>query len=126
MTSSENKDCNISLSINESESDADVSFDVSDFLSETYDDETHQDLSFSMSIDYQVNFNVRQLLQICDYYGISKDLKLSKCTKDIVISALVDYETNPENECFVTRRRELWFYISELKNDKFMKKYIFW
>jgi hypothetical protein len=115
------KDDNISFSIDDSsESDQVMSYDISDFL---HDNDTQQDLSLSMSLDYQVNFGLKQLLQICDYYGITK---MAKCNKEFVINTIVNFELNDENADIVTRRRTLWFYISELRNDKFMKKYIFW
>ncbi len=116
-----NKDCNISFSINESESDADMSF-LSTLLDDI-DNVVCQDLSFSMSVDYQVNFCMKQLLQICDYYGITK---MAKCNKEFVINTIVNFELDAENADHVARRRLLWFYISELRNDRFMKKYIFW
>lgn len=117
------KDDNISFSIDEPESDQVMTYDMTDFL---HQDDTHQDISYSMALDYQVNFSLKQLLQICDYYGISKELKLAKCSKEFVINTLVNFELDVENAEQVTRRRTLWFYISELKNDRFMKKYIFW
>ncbi len=98
---------NISFSLDEPESDTNVSFDMSDFL---HQDDTQHDLAFSMSLDYQANYNVRQLLQICDYYGISK---LGKCNKEFVIHSIVNFESNAENAEHVTRRRTLWFYINE-------------
>jgi len=38
---------------------------------------------------------------------------------------LVDFEASEENSEIVTRRQLLWYYVNELKNDSFMKKYIF-
>ena len=31
-----------------------------------------------------------------------------------------------ENYEVVIRRKELWYYINELKNDKMMKKFVIW
>ena len=67
---------------------------------------------------------IHQLLKICNYYGIAKGL--NKCAKDVIISILVDFEFDEENENIVSRRRLMWFYIEELRNDKFMKKHVFW
>jgi hypothetical protein len=36
------------------------------------------------------------------------------------------FENNPENGAQVYRRKQLWYYINELKNDKFMKKFVLW
>lgn len=75
--------------------------------------------------NYQLNFNVKQLLQICDYYGIAKTMRQQKCNKDEIIMMLVDFEASYENCEIVTKRQLLWYYVNELKNDSFMKKYIF-
>lgn len=76
-------------------------------------------------LNYNLNFNVKQLLQICDYYGIAKTMRQQKCNKDEIIMMLVDFETSEENCEIVTKRQLLWYYVNELKNDSFMKKYIF-
>ena len=76
-------------------------------------------------LNYNLNFNVKQLLQICDYYGIAKTMRQQKCNKDEIIMMLVDFEASEENSEIVTRRQLIWYYVNELKNDSFMKKYIF-
>lgn len=75
-------------------------------------------------INYRENFTVKDLLLICNYYKITKELKLNKFNKDEIIQILVIYELNPLNSEIVFKRQTLWFYINELKNDKFMKKYV--
>lgn len=75
--------------------------------------------------NYNLNFNVKQLLQICDYYGIAKTMRQQKCNKDEIIMMLVDFEASEENCEIVTKRQLFWYYVNELKNDSFMKKYIF-
>lgn len=79
-----------------------------------------------ISVDYKINYTVKELLLICEYYGISKELKINKCCKDIIIHFLVDFESNPLNNGIVLRRQEMWRCINILKNDKFMKKYVLW
>jgi hypothetical protein len=87
---------------------------------------THEEIIESMSIEYKLKYNVKELLLICDYYGIGKELKNNKCCKEIIIMHLVDFENILSNNEIVTKRRELWRYINILKNDKFMKKYVIW
>ena len=65
-------------------------------------------------------------LLICDYYGFSKEIKANKLGKDLLIQCLVDYELDPVSAVNVEKRRNMWFFINELKNDKFMKKYVLW
>jgi len=75
---------------------------------------------------YEMEYNVKQLTKICDYYGISKDIKISKLKKNEIIDFLIDFEENSANIEIVYKRQQLWHFMSELKNDKFMKKYIIW
>ena len=77
-------------------------------------------------LDYDLNYNVKQLLLICEYYGIVKTVKANKFKKDDIISFLLEFEENPENYLVVYKRKQLWFFMNELKNDKFMKKYLLW
>jgi hypothetical protein len=78
------------------------------------------------AIDYDTNYNIKQLLLICDYYGLSKEVKLNKFKKSELILFLLDFEENIDNSLVVYKRKQLWYFIEELKNDKFMKKYILW
>lgn len=95
---------------------------VSDLLGE-YENQT-EDSRMSLILNYQLNMTVQQILRICNYYGISKGL--NKCPKDVLVTILVEFEENEENAVIVSQRRLMWFYIEELRNDKFMKKHIFW
>jgi hypothetical protein len=79
-----------------------------------------------MSYEYKINYNVKDLLLICEYYGIAKELKIQKFCKEMIIYFLVDFENDPLNNTIVLKRKELWHCINLLKNDKFMKKYIIW
>lgn len=77
-------------------------------------------------LDYDLNYNVKQLVLICEYYGIVKTVKANKFKKDEIISFLLEFEENPDNYSIVYKRKQLWFFMNELKNDKFMKKYLLW
>jgi hypothetical protein len=87
---------------------------------------TSEEIMESLSIEYKINYNVKDLLLICDYYGIAKELKVQKFCKEMIIYFLVDFENDPLNNTIVLKRKELWGYMNILKNDKFMKKYIIW
>jgi hypothetical protein len=65
-------------------------------------------------------------LLICEYYGFAKDIKNNKFNKQQIIDFLVSFESDQNNSDIVFKRQNLWFYINELKNDKFMKKYVLW
>jgi hypothetical protein len=118
---------NIDFSIIDDNSKEDV-FDINEFLkdfektSETY----NSDMFFPQLINYSINYTVKDLLLICDYYSIAKGMKSNKCKKDEIIQILVDFESNPLNTDIVFKRQNMWFYMNELKNDRFMKKFILW
>jgi len=83
-------------------------------------------LFFSNMVNYNENYTVKDLLLIGDYYGISKQMKSNKYNKEQIIYFLVSFESNEDNIDIVFKRKNLWFYMNELKNDKFMKKYLIW
>jgi len=69
---------------------------------------------------------IKDLLKICNYYNIEKDIKTSKCKKQDIISTILFFESLPENEKIVQNRYKMWTYMTELTNDPKMKKYIIW
>ena len=75
---------------------------------------------------YYSEFTVKELLKICSYYGIDKDVKATKCKKNDIVSTIVYYESLPENYEIVEKRVRFWEYIDEMLNDNKMKKYILW
>jgi Mg2+/Co2+ transporter CorB len=76
--------------------------------------------------NYELNFNVKQLLLICEYYVLLKDVKMNKMKKQDIIEQIILYENNTDNIEMVIKRKELWYYMSELKNDKIMKRFVIW
>ena len=87
---------------------------------------TDKEIIESLSIEYKINYNVKDLLLICEYYGIAKELKVQKFCKEMIIYFLIDFENDPLNNTIVLKRKKMWSYINMLKNDKFMKKYVIW
>jgi hypothetical protein len=129
MSENKNTTDNIFFSVMEEEYEADNELDLTEMLNEIYKlDLTNQndDLIIPQIINYRENFTVKELLLICDYYGVAKELKANKCNKHEIIQFLVIYESNPINSDIVFKRQNMWFFMNELKNDKFMKKYILW
>ena len=74
--------------------------------------------------NYDLNFTIKQLTQICEYYNLSKDIKLNKMKKQDIIEQIVLFEHSYENYNTVLKRKEMWYYMGELKNDKLMKKMV--
>jgi len=113
-----------------------LSFHNSSTMSTDYNQETsackqayvsfQNDDIFTQMKNYDLNFNVKQLLLICDYYGLSKDVKVNKLKKQDVIEQIILFENNTDNIALVIKRKEMWYFMNELKHDKFMKKFIIW
>ena len=121
----ENENENETQEINESDENIDISSILDHIETNTFDININSNNLTHFIVNYQLNYTVKQLLQICDYYGIAKELKTNKYSKDEIICVLVHFENNDENSEIVFKRQTMWLYINELKNDKFMKKYIF-
>jgi len=95
-------------------------------MAEIENSELTDDLAVTQMVNYRENFTVKELLLICDYYGFAKELKNNKCNKEQIIEILVSFESDLNNYEVIFKRQNLWFYMSELKNDKFMKKFLLW
>jgi hypothetical protein len=124
---------NVFFSLDETECqvNTDNSIQLNDFLGDlNFEDETNNltsaEIMEIISFEYKTNYTVKELLLMCEYYGIAKELKKNKSNKDVIIFDLVSFENNPLNNEIVLRRQGMWYYMSKLKNDNFMKKYIIW
>jgi hypothetical protein len=71
--------------------------------------------------EYDLNYTLKQISMIYEYYNIGK---ISKLKKADIIQAIVVFEHNAENYEIVMRRQQLWHYLEELKSDKFMKRFV--
>lgn len=84
----------------------------------------HQEVSLdditARELDYDTNYTKKDLVKIAEYYEIS----VRKKTKPDIISEIVIFESEIENVAIVERRRELWFYINEISEDKYLSKYL--
>ena len=125
MSSDEN-DIEISFHIQEFENDNQINFNIDELMLEIENTEVNYNLSISQMIHYRENYTIKELLLICEYYGFAKELKSNKYNKQQIIDFLVSFENDDDNTIIVFKRKQLWFYIDELKNDKFMKKFILW
>lgn len=85
-------------------------------------DQQEADNAYPYIVNYHENFTVKELQLICEYYG----LKTTKKNKAQLVDELVFFESDLLNEEIVSRRKTLWFYMDEVKNDKFMKKFVLW
>jgi hypothetical protein len=122
---------NIFFNFMDDDTDSDVELDlnvtnISHDINDDINDNTiiNMDNMYPEIVNYKINFTIKQLMQICEYYGISKNMKLAKANKDEIINNIVLFENNPDNYSIVIKRKLMWYYIEELKSDKFMKKFV--
>jgi len=92
-------------------------------LLEKYD-HNQDDFTAPQMVDYHLNYTVKGLLAIGEYYGIAKNIKACKLNKEQIIEAIVMFENDMTNYEIVAKRRRMWFFIDELKKDKFMRKFL--
>lgn len=71
-------------------------------------------------------YSVKELMKICQYYGIDKNLKTLKLKKDDIINCLLCFESMPCNFDLVWKRKEHWNYMNELALHPIMKLYVVW
>ena len=77
-------------------------------------------------IYYNEKYTIKDLMKICNYYGIDKNIKSSKCKKQDIVSTIVFFEGQSENTEIVNRRHNMWAYITELTADPKMRMYLLW
>lgn len=123
---SDTQDIAISFYVEEIDNENENQLNISEFMAEIENTKLNDDLVLPNILNYNENYTVKQLLIICEYYGFAKELKNNKCTKEQIIQLLVAFELDPINFDIVLKRQNMWFYINELKNDKFMKKFVIW
>jgi len=135
-----NNNENITYEFNDENSSSENSFEIEKLLNDfekinctetensfmNTNDNIEQDIMYTEMVNYDMNYNVKQLLLICEYYGLTKDVRTNKMKKQDVIEQILLFENNMDNYDTVVKRKELWYYINELKNDKMMKKYVIW
>lgn len=112
--------------------DYNINVDISNFLQEfekisqrkpSNQVMDHSELYAEIS-NYDMNFSVKQLTLICEYYGIKPTCKINKSKKNDLIEIIMIYENNSENIMNILKRKQLWYYMDEVKGDKFLKKFI--
>ena len=75
---------------------------------------------------YSEEYKIKDLMKICQYYGIASSVKVSKCKKQDIISTIIYFENSPENYNIVFKRQKMWAYMTELLKDPKMKCFLLW
>jgi hypothetical protein len=73
---------------------------------------------------YNEEYKLKDLMKICQYYGIASSVKASKCKKQDVVSTIIYFEISPENYEMVEKRHKMWAYMTELLEDPKMRCYL--
>ena len=118
---------NISIMIDDadiSENENDDYTSIIDDINEKINDDSDNTKIIQDFAHYDTFYTVKDLTKICDYYGLTKSLKINKCKKEQIIYSIIFFENNFLNYDIVLKRKSMWFYMNELKSDPFMKKYI--
>ena len=105
-----------------------IEFEEEEFEEEEFEEymPPNNDFKSSELYYYDNEYTIKDLLKICKYYNIDKNIKASKCKKLDIIETIVFFESLPENFEIVQKRNKMWIYMSELINDQKMKKYVIW
>jgi hypothetical protein len=75
---------------------------------------------------YDQEYTVKELMKICQYYDISKNIKASKCKKQDIILTIVYFESLDENYDIVQQRHKMWSHMTDLLADSKMRCYLLW
>ena len=75
----------------------------------------------AMHIEYELNYTIKQLKAISDYYNLT----IRKLKKNEIIDNIILFEVEDENQTVVYSRKRLWYFVEELKNDRFFDNIIF-
>lgn len=81
--------------------------------------ETQEDPYINLVVEYNKFFSKEQLQKIAEYY----DLNVNKNKGDL-INNIIEYEKDSKNTMKVCKRKKLWAYMKEIKEDTYLKKYL--
>ena len=93
--------------------------DTKENINENGDGDNFSAIFFLMEEEYN-KFTKKELERICDYYEISKRKK----RKADLIQDIIIFEQDQINSEIVEKRIELWYCIEQIKNDKYLKKFL--
>ena len=121
---------------NDDNDDYDYGFDYNDYNYDNTEQIEKQDSSLEyfkeknlyMGVPdaYYEMHTIKELMKICQYYDLAKNVKSAKCKKQDIVATVVFFEAQPENKKIANKRHKMWAYMRELTNDPRMKEYILW
>jgi hypothetical protein len=102
----------------------DEEIDIHEILQQFEKQTSNEDVIMAEMKHYDLNCTNKQLLLICEYYGLIKKARTMK--KQDMITMILLFEYEEQNMEIVLKRKHLWSCMDELKNEKFMKRFIIW
>ena len=121
---------------NDNDDNNDYGFDYNDYNYDNTEQIEKQDSSLEyfkeknlyMGVPeaYYEMHTIKELMKICQYYDLAKNVKSAKCKKQDIVATVVFFEAQPENKKIANKRHKMWAYMRELTNDPRMKEYILW
>ena len=118
---------NVNYKISETNQDVNVEYNeilnlVNDMDSNKLyeEDEDYSGEYAAYIYEYDCNYTKKELDKIADYYEITKRKK----RKMELIEDIVLFELDEHNDEIVNKRKLMWFYFEQLKNDKYLKKFL--
>ena len=118
---------NVNYKISETNKDVNVEYnDILDLVNDMDNNKLYEegeDYSGEYAAyiyDYDYNYTKKELDKIADYYEITKRKK----RKMELIEDVVLFELDEHNDELVSKRKLMWFYFEQLKNDKYLKKFL--
>jgi len=125
-----NNNNNITMEMTENENDNSEPIDTNAILQSISQTNTHNILDYDRTLQqiqsYEMNYTIKELHIICDYYGILKSAKSKKMKKQEIIECILLFENDHKNEDKVNERIYLWDLMDEFKTNPFMKKFVIW
>lgn len=80
----------------------------------------NMDECLAMTLNYDNNYTLKDLQKIAEYYEIST----RKLNKGELIEQILTFEDNSDNDVITTRRKRLWNYMKQIKQDKYLKPFL--
>jgi hypothetical protein len=89
--------------------------DMMEMTADVFDDDI-----IALEIEYNTNYTKKELEKIIDYYRLEKRNK----RKSDLIESIIFFEKNIKNIERVHKRKKLWSYMEEIKEDDYLRKYL--
>ena len=71
-------------------------------------------------LDFQLNYSLPMLRHIAGFY----EIPYNRIKKNDLIYSIIEFESNLDNKETVENRKRLWYYMEEIKSNKYLSKYI--